>query len=86
MVIRLVSLILTFSFGLKSNAVFAAQAPAKMVVGYASVSSTSVILWTAQDEKMLAKNGIDADLVFMPGSPTLIAAINSGSLGVGFTG
>ena len=86
MVIRLLSLILTFSFGLNSDAVFAAQAPAKMVVGYASVSSTSVILWTAQDEKILAKNGIDADLVFMPGSPTLIAAINSGSLGVGFTG
>ena len=42
-------------------------------------------LWLAQDEKLFAKNGIDADLVFMPGSPTLIAAINSGAIAVGFT-
>ena len=40
----------------------------------------------AQDEKLFAKNNIDADLVFMPGSPTLIAAINSGAIAVGFTG
>ena len=44
------------------------------------------MLWTAQDEKLLAKNGIEAELIFMPGSPTLIAAINSGSLAVGYTG
>jgi len=37
-------------------------------------------------EKIFAKNGIDADLIFMPGSPTLIAAINSGAIAVGFTG
>jgi NitT/TauT family transport system substrate-binding protein len=50
------------------------------------MSATSAILWAAQDQKMLARNGIDADLVFMPGSPTLIAAINSGGIAVGFTG
>jgi hypothetical protein len=37
-------------------------------------------LWLAQDEKLFAKSGIDADLVFMPGSPTLIAAICIGNL------
>ena len=64
----------------------AAQAPAKIAVGYATISNSSLALWLAQDEKIFAKNGIDADLVFMPGSPTLIAAINSGALAVGFTG
>ena len=65
---------------------FAAQASAKIAVGYATISSSSLALWLAQDEKIFAKNGIEADLVFMPGSPTLIAAINSGALAVGFTG
>ena len=73
-------------FGLQSGVSRAAQAPAKIAVGYASMSATSAILWAAQDQKMLARNNIDADLVFMPGSPTLIAAINSGAIAVGFTG
>jgi NitT/TauT family transport system substrate-binding protein len=64
----------------------AAQAPGKIAVGYATISNSSLALWLAQDEKIFAKNGIEADLVFMPGSPTLIAAINSGALAVGFTG
>jgi len=67
-------------------AVFAAVAPAKIAVGYATISSASTTLWVAQDEKFFAKYGIDADLVFMPGSPTLIAAINSGALAIGYTG
>jgi len=65
---------------------FAAQSPAKITIGYATISNSSLALWLAQDEKIFAKHGIDADLVFMPGSPTLIAAINSGALAVGFTG
>jgi len=65
---------------------FAAAAPTKIAVGYATISSASTTLWVAQDEKFFAKYGIDADLVFMPGSPTLIAAINSGALAIGYTG
>ena len=72
--------------GLQPVAARAAQAPTKIAAGYASMSATSAILWAAQDQKMLARNGIEADLVFMPGSPTLIAAINSGGIAVGFTG
>lgn len=66
--------------------IHAASAPTKIAVGYATISSASTTLWVAQDEKFFAKYGLDADLVFMPGSPTLIAAINSGSLAMGYTG
>src|ERR1700752_2722378 len=84
---RLVFLIAFISWSaLQTFAVRAAQAPTKIAAGYASMSATSAILWAAQDQKMLARNGIEADLVFMPGSPTLIAAINSGGIAVGFTG
>lgn len=58
----------------------------KVAVGYATISNSSTTLWVAQDEKFFAKNGIEAELVFMPGAPTLIAAINSGAISVGFTG
>jgi NitT/TauT family transport system substrate-binding protein len=64
----------------------AAQVPSKLAVGYATISGASATLWAAQDEKFFLKNGIDTDLVFMPGSPTLIAAINSGALAVAYTG
>jgi len=60
---------------LNGNECTAAQ-PTKVAVGYATISVSSLALWLAQDEKLFAKNDIDADLVFMPGSPTLIAAIN----------
>lgn len=71
---------------LRGNESNAAQTPVKIVVGYATISASTLGLWLAQDEKIFAKNGIDADLVFMPGSPTLVAAINSGAIAVGFTG
>ncbi len=69
-----------------NNETNAAQAATKIAVGYATISASTLGLWLAQDEKIFAKNGIDADLVFMPGSPTLVAAINSGAIAVGFTG
>ncbi|MSP37609.1 MAG: ABC transporter substrate-binding protein [Deltaproteobacteria bacterium] len=79
-----------FLFGilnsLPSLSVLAAAAPTKIAVGYATISSASTTLWVAQDEKFFTKYGIDADLVFMPGAPTLIAAINSGALAIGYTG
>jgi ABC-type nitrate/sulfonate/bicarbonate transport system substrate-binding protein len=64
----------------------AAWAATKVAIGYATISSASTTLWVAQDEKFFSKYGIDADLVFMPGAPTLIAAINSGALTIGYTG
>src|SRR5882672_565595 len=64
----------------------AAQTFAKMDIGYATISGASTILWVAQDEKFLAKNGIEANLVLIPGAPTLIAAINSDVLAIGCTG
>ena len=79
-------LVLSFVTALGCDQSLAAQAPAKIAVGYATISNSSLALWLAQDEKIFARHGIDADLVFMPGSPTLIAAINSGALAVGFTG
>jgi len=69
-----------------SPALSFAQARAKMVVGYASMSSVATTLWVAQEKGFFAKNGIDVQSVFIPGSPTLIASINTGDVHMAYTG
>src|SRR6266581_6492342 len=63
-----------------------AQTRTKMVVGYASMSSVATTLWVAQEKGFFAKNGIDVQTVFIPGSPTLIATINTGDVHLAYTG
>ena len=63
-----------------------AQTRAKVVIGHASMSSVVLTLWAAQDRGFFAKNNVDAQLVFIPGSPTLIASLNTGDVHFGFTG
>ena len=49
-----------------------AQPRAKVVFGYASMSSVATTLWVAQEKGFFAKNGLDVQAIFIPGSPTLI--------------
>jgi len=63
-----------------------AQSRPRIVIGHASMSSVVLTLWAAQDKGYFAKNNIDAQLVFIPGSPTLIATLNTGDVHFGFTG
>jgi NitT/TauT family transport system substrate-binding protein len=62
------------------------QSRSKVLIGYASMSSVATTLWVAQEKGFLAKNGIDAQTIFIPGSPTLIASLNTGDLQFGYTG
>ena len=64
----------------------AAQPRTKIVVGYASMSSVVTTLWVAQEKGFFAKNGLDVQSVFIPGSPTLIASINTGDIHLASTG
>lgn len=63
-----------------------AQSRPKIVVGYASMSSVATTLWVAQEKGFFAKNGLDVQSVFIPGSPTLIASINTGDVNMAYTG
>ncbi len=63
-----------------------AQGRTKVVVAYASMSSVATTLWIAQEKGFFAKNGIDGQSVFIPGSPTLIASLNTGDVQMGYTG
>src|SRR6516225_3409295 len=62
------------------------QTRTKMVFGYASMSSVVTTLWVAQEKGFFAKNGIDVQTIFIPGSPTLVATLNTGDVQFGYTG
>jgi len=56
------------------------------MIGYASMSSVVTTLWVAQERGFFAKNGIDVQTIFITGSPTLVASLNTGDLQFGYTG
>jgi NitT/TauT family transport system substrate-binding protein len=64
----------------------AASAPAKLVIAYAAMSPRVAPLWAAQDRGFFTKNGINAELVFVRGAPTLLPALSSGDMHFGLTG
>jgi NitT/TauT family transport system substrate-binding protein len=57
-----------------------------MTIGYASMSTVATTLWVAQDRGFFSKHGIDVQTIFIPGSPTLVAALNGGEVHLGYTG
>ena len=63
-----------------------AQTRSKVTIGYASMSSVATTLWAAQEKGFFARNGVDAAAIFIPGSPTLIATLNTGDVHFGYTG
>jgi ABC-type nitrate/sulfonate/bicarbonate transport system substrate-binding protein len=63
-----------------------AQTRPKIVIGYASMSSVATTLWVTQEKGFFAKNGLDVQSIFIPGSPTLIATLNTGDVHFGYTG
>src|SRR5918994_7525992 len=84
---RILSLIVSivFPFALLPDTGFS-QARRKVVVGYASMSTVATTLWVAQERGFFAKNGLDAQAIFIPGSPTLIASLSTGDVHFGYTG
>ena len=64
----------------------AGAAPTKMIVAYASISPRVAPLWVAQEQGFFKKNGIEAELIFVRGAPTLVAALTSGDMDIGYTG
>ena len=67
-------------------AVHAASAPTKLVIAYASIGPRVAPLWAAQELGFFKKNGIEAELIFIRGAPTLVAALTSGDMNIGYTG
>lgn len=63
-----------------------AAAPRRIVVAYAAMNARVAALWVARERGFFVKNGFDADPLFVRGAPTLVAAMTSGEIDVGYTG
>ena len=64
----------------------AAQPSRKVRIGYSTMSATTAPLWVAQDEGFLAKNGVESELVFIPGPSIVIASLNRGDVTLAMVG
>lgn len=63
-----------------------AATPRKIVLAYAAMNARVAALWVARERGFFVKNGFDADPLFVRGAPTLVAAMTSGEVDVGYTG
>jgi hypothetical protein len=58
----------------------AANAPSKLIIGYAAMSARAVPLWIAGEQALFNKYGIDSEQIFIRGAPTLVAGLASGDI------
>lgn len=72
-------------FLLVPSPVFAAAAPVRVNIGSASVSSSALSLWVAQERGIFGKHGIQAQLILIRGGPTLVASLMAGEIDLAFT-
>jgi NitT/TauT family transport system substrate-binding protein len=64
---------------------FGAAAPVRVNIGTASVSSSALSLWIAQEQGIFSRNGIAAQVILVRGGPTLVASIVAGDIQMAFT-
>jgi NitT/TauT family transport system substrate-binding protein len=73
-------------FALSSaNSTMASAAPMRVNIGVASVSSSALSLWVAQERGIFAKHGVDAQLILIRGGSTLVASLLTGEIHAAFT-
>ncbi|MBM4296783.1 MAG: ABC transporter substrate-binding protein [Deltaproteobacteria bacterium] len=58
-----------------SRTVLAQTAPEKMIVGYSAQAGAYAPIWITKEAGLFKKNGLDVNLVFIPGGPTAAAAM-----------
>ena len=77
-------LILAFLLLLPAPA-FAAAAPVRIKIGTASITSSTLSLWIAQEQGIFAKHGMEAQTILIRGGPTLVASLVASDVHFGFT-
>jgi NitT/TauT family transport system substrate-binding protein len=70
---------------LVSTPTWAGSAPMRVNIGAASVSSSALSLWAAQEQGIFAKHGVEAQLVLIRGGSTLVASLLTGEIQMAFT-
>src|SRR5215207_6703042 len=65
---------------------YGAAAGKQVVIAHAAMNARVAPLWVARERGFFAKYGVDADSIFVRGAPTLVAAMQSNEIDVGYTG
>jgi ABC-type nitrate/sulfonate/bicarbonate transport system substrate-binding protein len=63
----------------------AAVAKPKVVIAHAAMNFRVAPLWVAQDQGFFTKYGIDSEIIYMRGGPTLLSGMLSGDIQIGWT-
>jgi len=82
----LVIVLFVLGFVTAPETAFAAAAGKKLVIAYAAMNARVCPLWAPRERGFFAKYGIDAETLFVRGAPTLVAAMASNDIEVGYTG
>jgi NitT/TauT family transport system substrate-binding protein len=86
MVAWLFAVLTAVLFSAYANGVQAASAGRTVVIAHAAMNARVAPLWVARDRGFFAKYGVNADTIFVRGAPTLVAAMQSNEIDVGYTG
>ncbi len=65
---------------------FAASVPSKIVIAHAAMNARVLPLWVAKEQGFFAKYGAPSEVIFIRQAPTLVAALTSGDIQIGYTG
>lgn len=68
------------------NTVQAASGGRKIIIAYAAMNARVAPLWVARDQGFFAKYGVEGEILFIRGAPTLVAGMASGDIDIGYTG
>ncbi|HEX9445003.1 MAG TPA: ABC transporter substrate-binding protein [Candidatus Binatia bacterium] len=72
-------------FVFPAAAAFGAAAPARVKIGTASITASTLTLWIADEQGIFKKNGIEAQTILIRGGPTMMASLVAGDTQVAFT-
>ena len=64
----------------------AASSPTKIVIAHAAMNARVLPLWTAKEQGFFLKYGVPFEAIFIRQAPTLVAALTSGDIQIGYTG
>jgi ABC-type nitrate/sulfonate/bicarbonate transport system substrate-binding protein len=63
-----------------------AAGQSKSIIAHAAVNARVLPLWVAREQGFFNKYGVPAETIFIRQAPTLVAALTSGDIQIGYTG
>jgi ABC-type nitrate/sulfonate/bicarbonate transport system substrate-binding protein len=82
----LIAVVVIVGFLSAPGQLYAAAAGKHVVIAHAAMNARVAPLWVARELGFFAKYGVEADTIFVRGAPTLVAAMQSNEIDVGYTG